>query len=821
MNERFVKEERMNIRFRSAKASGQSIPFIALIIVILFAMVGLAVDVGNTYAEQRSAVRAANAAALAGMNTLIKNGTDKDIGEVIVNSLASNKIKVASNDTGLTSDTRKMEAYYLGADGNLLATCYIGKCGTVPNGVTYIQVRLDGFTDTYFARVVGRNTLPVKTQSFAAQCPPMQNVYPIGIRSKYLDAKGFVAPTDPDEAQYYGRYNDEFYSNRWQRRIYLKDNSGASGGFSYLRWLSGTTNGNATALAGMLTGDGNLENGFEEAPWPSGIAGKPDGYAIRPGQLSPGDWVHGNTGYSTSNAVKAALNTHIARRTVMILPILDDETWGNGNTATFHIERFGTFLLRSYGHQSKGHYMDLVYLDDADPIACNLTNVPTRVDQLSVKGAAFVRPQHQDIPEVRQPIEYVMVLDTSGSMSWNFAGQAKNGSKTLQCTYNSANPTAKVIDCGSNVWPTENERRIYLAKQAITQFIDGMEQYDAMQIIGYTGNTYPVKMTGTRQLGTPTGKDALKTAVRDAGKVNGNPYLTKGGTPSASALRSARELIVKTPKTAPNGLEYKKVVIFLTDGVANHFVEKVNVPWGKNQWYNSAKDDAKCANDNNVGENVSCQRGYVAGGDIPRPLTAMAREGQQLQSTATVYVMMMGGADQTGLSEVASQASFPWYTTALNGTQVKDILMAIQGNAEAGDCQPVKGEFLDAIESGNTPEHAELGGEIVGYVLLYDKDGNPLPSGQHQVPITHDPVTGKLTYAVTGLVPGTYQFEAWVGYKGEDGVTRVYSRIFDPATLEYVSRVTWPVQPSNTLNDTVPGPRFHLDLNGLVCPVTP
>ena len=49
------------------KTSGQSLPIIALMIVVLVAMVALAVDVGNTYAEQRSTVRASNAAALTGM----------------------------------------------------------------------------------------------------------------------------------------------------------------------------------------------------------------------------------------------------------------------------------------------------------------------------------------------------------------------------------------------------------------------------------------------------------------------------------------------------------------------------------------------------------------------------------------------------------------------------------------------------------------------------------------------------------------------------------------------------------------------------------
>lgn len=116
------------------KEPGQSVPFIALIIVVLLGMVGLAVDVGNTYAEQRDTVRASNAAALAGMTSLMKGGNDGDVRKAIIASLKSNGIEPASTSTGLTADTRKLDAYYLGADGNPLLSCNIGSCGGVPRG---------------------------------------------------------------------------------------------------------------------------------------------------------------------------------------------------------------------------------------------------------------------------------------------------------------------------------------------------------------------------------------------------------------------------------------------------------------------------------------------------------------------------------------------------------------------------------------------------------------------------------------------------------------------------------------------------------------
>src|SRR5512138_3790811 len=105
----------MNKRLLRSRRSGQSIPIIALIIVVLFAMVGLAVDVGNTYAEQRSAVRASEAATLAGMTTLLETNNDANVWTAVQNSLKSNKINIAAYQSGVaqTSDNRLVTAQYL------------------------------------------------------------------------------------------------------------------------------------------------------------------------------------------------------------------------------------------------------------------------------------------------------------------------------------------------------------------------------------------------------------------------------------------------------------------------------------------------------------------------------------------------------------------------------------------------------------------------------------------------------------------------------------------------------------------------------------
>src|SRR5260221_596891 len=118
----------MSVRLSRNTAPGQSIPLIALLIVVLFAAVGLSADVGNSY---------------------------QAAGKVIQESLRSNQIEgvyADPNNVGQPGQ-RVITAHYMDAKGNYLVSCNIGSCGSVPGGTTYIEVKVDGTVDTYFARV--------------------------------------------------------------------------------------------------------------------------------------------------------------------------------------------------------------------------------------------------------------------------------------------------------------------------------------------------------------------------------------------------------------------------------------------------------------------------------------------------------------------------------------------------------------------------------------------------------------------------------------------------------------------------------------------
>jgi hypothetical protein len=185
--------------------------------------------------------------------------------------------------------------------------------------------------------MVGQPTLPVKAHAFAGQCTPVKGVYPIAINLADIDStKGiFYPPTGPNaatEIKYYGMYYDENYvTGRTQRRIYAKSNFGAPGSFSFLHWSSDPKAGSAQSLADMLTGVGNLGSGFDEVVmdppitsstgkqyttgWPDPNSNEVTGYPLFPHQLSEGDWIYGNPGWSSSSAVDAALDVHITERT--------------------------------------------------------------------------------------------------------------------------------------------------------------------------------------------------------------------------------------------------------------------------------------------------------------------------------------------------------------------------------------------------------------------------------------------------------------------------------------------------------------------------
>lgn len=235
------------------KSPGQSIPLVALMLVILFAMVGLSVDVGNTYAEQRNVVRATDAAALSGMQVMIKNkggGNGTSVWPAIKVSLKSNGLVVAG-DEGVPADARNarvVQARYLRDDGTPSDCPDVANCGSVPDDVAYIELKVSGTVDTYFARLVGQKTLPVGTTAYGAQCQPKDNVFPLAVSNEIVEGSIYTPLNDTPTSAYYwnqqGQYIPTGYTGAQVYGDYTGDTDFAIG-FTWRRLFT-STNPNAS-----------------------------------------------------------------------------------------------------------------------------------------------------------------------------------------------------------------------------------------------------------------------------------------------------------------------------------------------------------------------------------------------------------------------------------------------------------------------------------------------------------------------------------------------------------------------------------------------
>jgi hypothetical protein len=281
----------------------------------------------------------------------------------------------------------------------------------------------------------------------------------------------------------------------------------------------------------------------------------------------------------------------------------------------------------------------------------------------SVRGSVVFAPDGQAIAGSIQPHAYLVILDATSSMSWNFAGQGTRNGRDVQCGP-SSDPNILRESCGAGApWRHTHERRIYAAKQAIRWLIDQLDPNDTMRLLAFS-----TRGISTNERWTAN-KRRLRHALLDLGSYQHEPYRTAGEAPGASALFRARQSLVQMPRTAPNGLPYGQlVVIFITDSVANRFL-KPNGGWEK-------RPNDTCPNVPFADDIGSCQVGYTSTNPpLPKPITAMMLQADLLKQGATVYVIALAGVDETGLTSVASAPNYPYFS---NASRSEDLLAAIQ-----------------------------------------------------------------------------------------------------------------------------------------------
>jgi hypothetical protein len=914
-----------------AHRPGQSLPLIALMIVLLVAMVGLSVDVGNTFAQERQAVAAANAASLAGMNVVIRRGpsdTNEQVYNAVVASLQANGVEVAPYGESPTGEQVDLQIAYLDPQGRSLAgmTTVTPSATDIPYGVGFVQVTLAGRVGTFFARVVGRPDLPIGANAYAGQCALGDGVYPIAVDQAMLDSEqGQMRRPNPPDAD-----NDGVIDDHWRmlpsgysaRRLYVHSAQDSQpGSFGFLRWKAdkgqtGRSSSSAQELEASLSGVGNLAWGFDEAPErgaPNGQLNAPDSdYPSRPGELNEGDWVYGTRGWKQGGQ-ESAIAEHIAAGSILILPIYNDSTGpgadkNDDNAVRFKIVEFGRFTILEQGQEQGRKYFDLVYMGKAAPqsVPCQFSAVPVNDDACcELWGDVAFWPEYQVIPQTTQPIQYMVVLDLSGSMSANFNGQcdmrAGGGNPPLrnpplvgepdrfwQCangpTYTSAldgSPvpgTTEVTGTGSNqYWSTERERRIYVAKQAIKAMIGklympGNESFEASPDLyppdqfGFVwfNQQSPLSAAYSFEDGHPFTSDPQRAIDAVINTTTGrSSYLVDGGTNAASGLYRAWTIFRDTPTTVmhqPTGkvYTYKRVVIFITDGVSNQIFSEsaanllltqstsnTFTPSSELRDENGtliaglAWEECRDIPSNLVIENARCQTTlygghYVRGGvRYDRPISqAIDVSNRYLKGNSIdVFVLALSSLPETGLSSgIPSNPSY--YRSAADliynpdgTTNVDQIMLSFQAIVNDDRCQRgLDPSPLTSFAADRFRAIPLTGGETLNYPNVGQVTVSNSVTGQPFTTFIKVDQDGRLRYRFGERIPpGAYTLSATLFYinprdpGGAGSPARAYGDLWTGAGSE--AQIAIEVKNRIQSGSLVPATRVNLDLrlSGDVC----
>ncbi len=536
--------------------SGQSILIIAFALVALVALLALVVDAGNAYVQRRQIQNAMDSGAQAGALALAQGKNGGQINTEINRFVSANGVN--PND---------VRAYYVVQDANrnnivVRDNTVLGYgAGFVPTTlnvggaqlpVVGVQVEGNKTFGTYFAGIVGVKQMPAGGASAAYATKGAcygSGLFPIAVSSGNF-------PIDQQTGVMTVHYEDDDPTYTYQ--IWQKDSDvdpdPHSGNFGWLFWRGQTSS--AAVLAENMN---NAESGIS-------------------GTWAVSETIPANTGISASDAVRQALRDRIdgTKPSAVVVPVYDRFT-GTGSNASYRIVGFAKFHItcfyfgngasQSYGTCAtqnpspgdkfiEGKFQK--WVDSAAEGGCANFGVA------SVKVRPPINPQRslvgsiklqkltltQSTPSyVHVPVDVVNVIDTSGSMGDNWAGQS------------TSDPT---------------KTKLYSAKQALTAFNNNMrpDLGDKAALVNFpksnsgTKYNYNCESNGSSskyytaklQLGLTNNITGTNGIVS---KING--LTASGYTPIADGLKLGRETVLGAGHN-PNAVA---VIIFASDGMTN------------------------------------------------------------------------------------------------------------------------------------------------------------------------------------------------------------------------------------------------------------
>jgi len=143
-------------RYRTSE-TGQIMTLAAISLVMLISFVALAVDVGYFYSVRRKMQTAADAAAVAGANSI---GTSN-----------------ASNYEQAASDVATLNGFQNGQNGVTVTVSEPSLSSPYPSTASYVEVSISQAVPTFFLHALGYSTMNVSTQAIAGSSNPTSCIY--------------------------------------------------------------------------------------------------------------------------------------------------------------------------------------------------------------------------------------------------------------------------------------------------------------------------------------------------------------------------------------------------------------------------------------------------------------------------------------------------------------------------------------------------------------------------------------------------------------------------------------------------------------------
>ncbi len=289
---------------------GQSIVIIALAMMAMLALAGLAIDGGNLFLQRRRAQNAADAGALAGTRVLAElllrcadgdSADDAQVAAAVTEMVETNGFSVSDGST--------LNAWYVDKDSNRKGT--VGG-GGIPNSATGVEVQLGAAFPTHFIKVVGIDTATVGADAtaMAGQVKQLEGgILPIGVPKNAVDefhdgdlTEFYVLEQDgrfcrQDNGSCFGNEGDPDSQRGWLNLNYIYDPAAITPEYHNRACSRTVGNVGCEAEPPGLFGYASGECGY---PWPI-WAGSVGGLDY--------DFIHGNPG-GRNSMVQAVYEYH-------------------------------------------------------------------------------------------------------------------------------------------------------------------------------------------------------------------------------------------------------------------------------------------------------------------------------------------------------------------------------------------------------------------------------------------------------------------------------------------------------------------------------